>query len=113
MRCTLAFTLIFALVVFTVGCTRRVTVEKPGNMQVIVNDRVVDIVSDKSMIEVINKAPTDQQAALIRDWIAAKERLATQVINSEDKKAGGFWDAVKRVIEILAPAAAGYFAARP
>jgi hypothetical protein len=99
--------------VFAIGCTRRVTVEKPGNMQVIVNDRVVDIVGDKSMIEVINKAPTDQQAALIRDWIAAKERLATQVISSEDKKTGGFWDSVKRVIEILAPAAAGYFAGRP
>jgi hypothetical protein len=88
MRRTFAFILILALVVFTISCTRRVTVEKPGNMQVIVNGRVVDIVSDKSMIEVINKAPTDQQAALIRDWIAAKERLATQVISSEDKNTG-------------------------
>jgi hypothetical protein len=113
MRRTFAFILILALVVFTISCTRRVTVEKPGNMQVIVNGRVVDIVSDKSMIEVINKAPTDQQAALIRDWIAAKERLATQVISSEDKKTGGFWESLKRIIEILGPAAAGYFAARP
>jgi hypothetical protein len=112
MRRTFAFVFLLTLVAFAAGCARRVTVEKPGQMQVVLNDRLVDVVSDKSMIDVIVKAPADKQADLIREWIATKERLAAQILNNEDKKRAGFWAGVLEVLKIIAPAGLGYLVAK-
>lgn len=110
MRRIVAACLLLSLIA-TLGCGRRVTVQKPTG-SIIIDDRVVDILSEKSLTEAIAKAPADQQAALIRDWMASKERIVTQQLNNEDKRQVSFWGTVLKVIEILAPAAVGYLAAK-
>jgi hypothetical protein len=88
-----------------------VEITKPSG-QIVVNDRLVDVVSDKSMAEVINKAPIEKQPELIREWIASKERLATQILNNEDKRNTGFWAGLLEVLKIVAPAGLGYLIAK-
>jgi hypothetical protein len=96
----------------TAGCGRRVTVKNPAGARVVVDDRVVDILADRSLAEVIARAPQAEQAGLIREWINAKERLANQVMQNEDKRSVSFWQSILEILKYLGPAAAGYYAAR-
>jgi len=109
MRAIVTACLVLSLMV--TACNHRIEVKKPSG-EIVINDRLVDVVSDKSMQEVISKAPVDKQPDLIREWIAAKERLATQILSNEDKRNTGFWAGVLEVLKIVAPAGLGYLIAK-
>lgn len=92
-----------------VGCSHRVTLQKPDGSRVVVDDRVVDIVSERSLADTISEAPDADKAALIREWIASKERLATAAMINEDKRTTSFWNSVIDVLKITLPVVAGYY----
>lgn len=95
----------------TAACGRRITVQNP-NAKLIVDDRVVDILADKSLQEAIAKVPPAEQAALVRELIAAKERLAVQQMSNEDKRSVSFWNVVIEFMKYSLPAVTGYYLAK-
>lgn len=85
MRVVLSCVLILSLL-FIVACNRRIAIIKPNEAKVIISDRVNDVLSDKTMQDVIDKAPEGERPALIREWIAAKERIIQSILKSEDDR---------------------------
>lgn len=110
MRRAIAVCLV-ALLLPTFGCGRRITVQNPQS-KVIINDRVVDILADQALAESIAKVPPPEQAALIREWMASKERLAQAQLSNEDKRNVSFWGVVTEILKVSLPAVVGYYLAK-